>query len=279
MSYFYEPEIPQFEPLAENGENYATWRQTMLTTLDILDLGHFVATGMEGTAREDVITRREVRSHLTPALITYAIEFLTTRDLWTALATRFTLGALEAQPHNQPRHRTAEHTKEGGDGQGVQDGQGDGHGKASAKWVFPPRPLEHTYSAPKAQVPNEASRAQLVYSLALGSTSLGLGAPWSTSLGLGALWSTISIISQDVAGAPGGTDTSSVAGSQFDHNGSIVFSQSDRLRRRNSLTSMAGTSDIGSLSTYDYKSQDSVIDADDSESQYSHSVQSGVTEF
>jgi regulator of nonsense transcripts 1 len=88
-----------------------------------------------------------------------------------------------------------------------------------------------------------------------------------------------SIISQDVAGAPGGTDASSVAGSQFDPNSSIVFSQSDRLRRRNSLTSMAGTSDVGSLSVYDYKSQDSVIDADDSESQYSHSVQSGVTEF
>ncbi|KEP53917.1 putative regulator of nonsense transcripts protein [Rhizoctonia solani 123E] len=88
-----------------------------------------------------------------------------------------------------------------------------------------------------------------------------------------------SIISQDVAGAPGGTDASSVAGSQFDHNGSIVFSQSDRIRRRNSFTSMAGTSDIGSMSTFDYKSQDSVIDADDSESQYAHSVQSGVTEF
>jgi hypothetical protein len=42
---------------------------------------------------------------------------------------------------------------------------------------------------------------------------------------------------------------------------------------------MAGMSDVGSLSVYDYKSQDSVIDADDSESQYSHSVQSGVTEF
>ncbi|KAF8607200.1 hypothetical protein BDV93DRAFT_542195 [Ceratobasidium sp. AG-I] len=26
MSCVYEPEIPQFEPLAENGENYATWR-------------------------------------------------------------------------------------------------------------------------------------------------------------------------------------------------------------------------------------------------------------
>ncbi|KAG9127213.1 ATP-dependent helicase NAM7 [Ceratobasidium sp. 392] len=79
-----------------------------------------------------------------------------------------------------------------------------------------------------------------------------------------------SMISQDVAGTPGGTEASSVAGSQFDHNGSIVFSQSDRLRRRNSLTSIAGTSHIGSISAYDYKSQDSVIDADDVESQYSH---------
>ncbi|KAF8597012.1 hypothetical protein BDV93DRAFT_569928 [Ceratobasidium sp. AG-I] len=129
MSNFYELEIPQFEPLAENGENYVTWRQTMLTTLDILDLGHFVATGMKGTAREDVLASREVRSHLTPALITYAIEFPTTPHLWTALATRFALGAPEAQPHDQPRHRTAEHTKEGGNGQGVPDGQGDGQGK------------------------------------------------------------------------------------------------------------------------------------------------------
>ncbi|ELU35776.1 hypothetical protein AG1IA_10194 [Rhizoctonia solani AG-1 IA] len=62
-----------------------------------------------------------------------------------------------------------------------------------------------------------------------------------------------SIISQDVAGVPGGTDASSVSGSQFEHNGSIVFSQSDRIRRRNSFTSMAGTSDIGSMSAYDYK--------------------------
>ncbi|QRW14273.1 regulator of nonsense transcripts protein [Ceratobasidium sp. AG-Ba] len=88
-----------------------------------------------------------------------------------------------------------------------------------------------------------------------------------------------SIISQDIAGTPSGTDASSVAGSQFDHSGHLAFSQSDRLRRRNSFTSMAGTSDVGSISVYDYKSQDSVIDADDSESQYSHSAQSGVTEF
>ena len=50
----------------------------------------------------------------------------------------------------------------------------------SAKRVFPPSPWELTYRAPKAQVPNEAWGAQVVYSLVLGSTSLGLGALWST---------------------------------------------------------------------------------------------------
>lgn len=55
MSYFYEPEIPQFEPLAENGKSYATWQQDMLTMLDLLDLGNFVAARMEGTVREDVL--------------------------------------------------------------------------------------------------------------------------------------------------------------------------------------------------------------------------------
>ncbi|KAF8595263.1 hypothetical protein BDV93DRAFT_515126 [Ceratobasidium sp. AG-I] len=118
MSYFFEPGMPQFPRLAENGNNYETWRQHILAVLELIDLGDFVAAGMKGMARENVLAPREVCSHLTPALIAYAIDFSTTRDLWTALATQFAPGAPEAQPHDQPRHRTAEHTKEGGNGQG-----------------------------------------------------------------------------------------------------------------------------------------------------------------
>lgn len=59
----------------------------------------------------------------------------------------------------------------------------------------------------------------------------------------------------------------------------IAYSQSDRLRRRLSQSSLAGVSDLGSnLSALDYKSQDEAIDLDDLRSQYSQS-QSGFTEF
>jgi len=89
-----------------------------------------------------------------------------------------------------------------------------------------------------------------------------------------------SIISQDVG--PGGTDTASVSGSAVGMSdrasSSLAFSQSDRLRRRASFSSMAGTSDLGSLSQYDYKSQDDGTDMDDMKSQYT-GTQSGITTF
>ncbi|KIM30988.1 hypothetical protein M408DRAFT_273803 [Serendipita vermifera MAFF 305830] len=82
-----------------------------------------------------------------------------------------------------------------------------------------------------------------------------------------------SIISQDIR--PSASDASSVIGSQApsEHPSSIAYSQSDRIRRRASFSS---TSDMGSLSTYDYKSQEDAGDLDDMRSQYSAS---GVTEF
>jgi regulator of nonsense transcripts 1 len=90
-----------------------------------------------------------------------------------------------------------------------------------------------------------------------------------------------SIISQD-AGPPGSvTDTSSVVGSAVgtsDRVNGIAYSQSDRLRRRTSFSSVAGASDVGSMSQYDYKSQDEAADMDDMKSQYA-GTQSGVTVF
>ncbi|KAG8801148.1 hypothetical protein FRC17_006710, partial [Serendipita sp. 399] len=81
-----------------------------------------------------------------------------------------------------------------------------------------------------------------------------------------------SIISQDIR-ASKDSDAGSVIGSQApsERASSIAFSQSDRIRRRNSFSS---TSDMGSLS--DYKSQDDPADLDDLRSQYSAS---GITEF
>ena len=83
-----------------------------------------------------------------------------------------------------------------------------------------------------------------------------------------------SVISQDTrAGAA--SDAVSVIGSQApsERTSSVAYSQSDRIRRRASFSS---TSDMGSLSTYDYKSQEDAADLDDMRSQYSAS---GVTEF
>ena len=88
-----------------------------------------------------------------------------------------------------------------------------------------------------------------------------------------------SIISQD--GGPSGKDNASVIGSTMgasDRASSMAYSQSDRLQRRSSFSSMAGTSDLGSLSQYDYKSQDYGTDLDDMKSQYT-GTQSGVTVF
>ncbi|KAG8760807.1 hypothetical protein FRC14_001835 [Serendipita sp. 396] len=81
-----------------------------------------------------------------------------------------------------------------------------------------------------------------------------------------------SIISQDIRTSTS-SDAGSVIGSQApsERASSIAFSQSDRIRRRNSFSS---TSDMGSLS--DYKSQDDPADLDDIRSQYSAS---GITEF
>ena len=86
-----------------------------------------------------------------------------------------------------------------------------------------------------------------------------------------------SIISQDVGPS---TDTGSIVGGVIpsDRASSISYSQSDRLRRRGSLSSMAGASDMGSLSQFDYKSQDDSGDLDDMKSQYT-GTQSGVTVF
>ncbi|KAF8350432.1 ATP dependent helicase [Amanita rubescens] len=86
-----------------------------------------------------------------------------------------------------------------------------------------------------------------------------------------------SIVSQDAG------HSSADTGSVINDSGSSVnmtFSQSDRIRRRGSFgsSSVAGTSDIGSVSQYDYKSQDESADLDDLKSQYS-GTQAGVTVF
>ncbi|KZS88332.1 hypothetical protein SISNIDRAFT_262680 [Sistotremastrum niveocremeum HHB9708] len=84
-----------------------------------------------------------------------------------------------------------------------------------------------------------------------------------------------SVISQDVSGGSV-IESGSVAPS--DHGGSIAYSQADRLRRRLSYSSLAGTSDLASLSQFDYKSQDDATDLDDMQSQYAPTV-SGITTF
>uniref|UniRef100_A0A0W0FF72 AAA+ ATPase domain-containing protein n=1 Tax=Moniliophthora roreri TaxID=221103 RepID=A0A0W0FF72_MONRR len=87
-----------------------------------------------------------------------------------------------------------------------------------------------------------------------------------------------SIISQDAGPS---TDNSSVVGSAVgSERPNLSYNQSDRLRRRPSFgsSSVAGTSDLGSLSQYDYKSQGEEVDMDDMKSQYT-GTQSGVTVF
>ena len=89
-----------------------------------------------------------------------------------------------------------------------------------------------------------------------------------------------SIVSQDAG--PSVTDSSSVVGvpTGMGMNPNLAYSQSDRLRRRGSFgsASVAGQSDIASVSQYDYKSQDDTGDLDDVKSQYA-GTQSGVTVF
>lgn len=90
-----------------------------------------------------------------------------------------------------------------------------------------------------------------------------------------------SVVSQDIGANT--IDTSSVLGGSVAPSergaASIAYSQSDRLRRRLSQSSLAGVSDLGSnLSALDYKTQDETVDLDDVRSQYSQS-QSGFTEF
>src|SRR5258708_38513321 len=91
-----------------------------------------------------------------------------------------------------------------------------------------------------------------------------------------------SIISQDPR-APSTIETSSILGSSVapsergGHINNIAYSQSDRLRRRLSFSSLAGVSDLGSVSAVDYKSQDDSADLDALRSQYSHS-QAGLTQ-
>ncbi|KAI0311802.1 AAA domain-containing protein [Amylostereum chailletii] len=59
----------------------------------------------------------------------------------------------------------------------------------------------------------------------------------------------------------------------------VGYAQSDRLRRRTSFSSVAGVSEIGSLSSgFDYKSQDDAADMDDMKSHYA-ATQSGVTAY
>lgn len=87
-----------------------------------------------------------------------------------------------------------------------------------------------------------------------------------------------SIVSQDVGASI--TDSGSVIGGAGGSGSNIAYSQSDRLRRRSSFgsASVAGQSDLGSLSGYDYKSQDDAADLDDMKSQYA-GTQNGVTVF
>ena len=85
-----------------------------------------------------------------------------------------------------------------------------------------------------------------------------------------------SIISQDI-GPSSTADTGSVVGGPTSERASsVAYSQSDRLRRRTSFSSMAGASDMGSFSQFDYKIQDDSADLDDVKSQYTGN---GVTVF
>ncbi|KAL0946462.1 hypothetical protein HGRIS_014975 [Hohenbuehelia grisea] len=87
-----------------------------------------------------------------------------------------------------------------------------------------------------------------------------------------------SIVSQDAGlSADNNSVVTGVLDTDRTHSG-IAYNQSDRLRRRTSFSSVTGASDLGSLSQYDYKSQDGTADLDDMKSQY-NGTQAGVTVF
>ncbi|KIJ26431.1 hypothetical protein M422DRAFT_38225 [Sphaerobolus stellatus SS14] len=137
---------------------------------------------------------------------------------------------------------------------------------------------------PLGYIPSDVQslKSQATYSSGLPMFTGGSGpfAPSMQRTAGGAKRSTYSyassIISQD-AGPGSIAETGSVAGSAVpsDRASSMAYSQSDRLRRRLSYSSLAGTSDIGS--SFDYKSQDDIGD-DDVKSQYA-GTQTGVTVF
>ncbi|KAF8597532.1 hypothetical protein BDV93DRAFT_562144 [Ceratobasidium sp. AG-I] len=127
MSYLFEPEIPQFLRLTKNGANYESWQQNVLAMLEVLNLGDYVACGMQGTAREETLARREVCAHLTPALLIYAIDFSTTRDLWMALSNQFASSTPKVQQIELPRREAAEELRE--DRNGQERGPGSGRGR------------------------------------------------------------------------------------------------------------------------------------------------------
>jgi len=116
----------------------------------------------------------------------------------------------------------------------------------------------------------QSLRSQATYSSGL--PMFGASGPFGAGLPRGAVKRggygsyASSIISQD-------GPAESVAGPVL---GRVAFSQSDRLRRRTSFSSMAGTSKVGSA--YDYKSQNDAADMDDMKSQYV-ATQSGVTAY
>lgn len=152
---------------------------------------------------------------------------------------------------------------------------------------------------PLGYIPSDVQslRSQATYSSGLPSFAATTGGPFMPNIPRGGANGgakrsvyggyASSIISQDIG--LGGVDSrSSVAGDGASVLGgvapsvsaasSIAYSQADRLRRRGSLSSVAGASDMGSLSQFDYKSQDDTADLDDMKSQYT-GTQSGVTVF
>jgi regulator of nonsense transcripts 1 len=129
----------------------------------------------------------------------------------------------------------------------------------------------------------QSLRSQATYSSGLpmfaANGPFGAGMQRGSAVKRGQYGYASSIISQE---GPVGTDSSSVVGSSVGtsdrRSTNMAYSQSDRLRRRTSFSSIAGTSDMGSLSQYDYKGQDDISDLDDVKSQYT-GTQTGVTVF
>jgi len=129
----------------------------------------------------------------------------------------------------------------------------------------------------------QSLRSQATYSSGLpmfgAPGPFGPGIPRVTGSGKRSTYSyASSIVSQDAG--PSVTDNNSVLGGDRTSSVNIAYSQSDRLRRRPSFgsTSVTGQSDLGSISQYDYKSQDDANDLDDVKSQYT-GTQAGVTVF